>query len=101
MKFKEFLELKESGVQYNLNENGKNLMDQFNKFIEMLRQFINEENVVALISRLDTDNIGNEKYKIAKKIATLSKNGTAPIDGSLFSISDNDQMMNYLDRVNT
>jgi len=98
MKFDDFRKLQEQSPEFVINQKGKDLMETYNNFVKYLEYFIDSNSIVALISRLDVDNIGNEKYKIAKKIATLTNNGQDPIDGTMFSISDNDPMMTYVDR---
>ena len=98
MKFDEFRKLQEQSPEYVLNQKGKELMETYYNFIKYLEYFVNANDVVALISRLDVDDVGNQRYKIAKKIATLTSNGQTSIDGTMFSISDNDAMMEYVDR---
>jgi len=96
MKFDELIKLQEQPIQYILTPEGKVLIEQYNKLVDSLKLFIDEKNLMALISRLDTDNIGNKKYKIAKKISTiLGRDGT--IDASMWSISPNDiEMRQYV-----
>jgi hypothetical protein len=108
MKFDELVKLREEDGQrftkYILNDNGKEFLADYNRFIkDSLSQWINQDKLMALISRLDTDNIGNENYKLAKRLSTIPKQkdelGQESINPQEISFSENDPIMNYLKKV--
>jgi len=102
MKFDELKELfvkdlKSNGNNLNINNKGIELLNDYNKFIDTLKEWVNEDAVVNIISVISAEDKGTQKFKDANRLDTMTNGGRTPIDKSAVSFNENDTLTEYLE----
>lgn len=114
MKFEELSELskqfntndlEDNSGNKKLNSKGKDLLEEYHKFINELQQFIstqskwiNEDITVNIISLINTDEKGTEAFKTANRLDSLTNAGQTKIDRGSVAIHNNDDIIDYIEK---
>lgn len=102
MKFDELNELLVKDLENNnsnltnLNKRGLELLQDYNKFIETLKQWVDNDSVVNIISVISAEDKGTQKFKDANRLDTLTNGGKTSIDKTIIAIHDDDSIGQYL-----
>lgn len=102
MKFEELKnlyvkDLESNGNNLNLNDDGKELLREYNLFIDTLKKWIKEDAVINIISVISAEDKGTQKFKDANRLDTMTNGGRTPIDKSTVSFNQNDSLTEYLE----
>lgn len=98
-------ELEDNSGNSKLNTRGQILLDEYNKFISELQQFIEKQSkwikediTVDIISLINTGEKGTEEFKTANRLDTLTNAGQTKIDRGTVAIHDNDNIIDYIEK---
>lgn len=98
MKFDQLVDILSESPRYELNDNGKSLLNKYLSFINELNKWMEKDAVLAVLSNIEATNRAKPEFKLAKKLSILTNDGRQEIDGNMYMINIDDELMQYLIR---
>lgn len=103
----------QEAADYQLNPAGQALLKQYHDVIQdieknllpVVRPYVKDpinsakEIAVAIISSINSQQLGSQAYEIMTRLDTLTNGGKSTIKGSDFGFNQNDKILNYLEQV--
>jgi hypothetical protein len=90
-------DLSDNSIKANLNKKGIDLLDDYNKFINMLSEWVKDDAILNLLSVISAEEKGTSKFEIANRLDTITSGGKNNIDLNSFPVHDDDPIKDYID----
>lgn len=107
MKFEELSELsrqfnindlEDNSNNKGLNDAGEKLLNDYNMFIDILKEWIQKEEILNILAYISSTKCGTEKFKLASSLYSLTNNGATKIDLGTVAIHRKDDIINYIEK---
>ena len=91
-------ELEDNSNNKDLNEQGKKLLEDYNSFMDALKEWIQDEEILNVLAFISSTKKGTEKFKSASSLYSLTNQGTTKIDTGTVAIHKNDDIIDYIEK---
>ena len=100
-------------TSYQVNAAGTQLIKQYHGIIGALEQAMTpilqpittrsvdmaKQAAVQIVSSINSSKTGNDMFNLMSRLDTLTNGGRTPIQGNSFAFNQNDNILQYLDKV--
>lgn len=114
MKFKDLVSKLTESPTYQLNDQGREMVNKFHQLIQQIEESIipvlepfvldpqrfKGEIAIQIVSSINSQEIGTEEFNIMSRLDTLTNGGKSEISGADFGFNQDDPILKYLEQTN-
>ena len=91
-------ELEDNSSSKDLNEQGKKLLEDYNSFMDILKEWVRDDEILNVLAFISSTKKGTKKFKSASSLYSLTNQGTTKIDTGTVAIHKNDDIIDYIEK---
>lgn len=114
VKFNNLANAISENTSYRINANGIQLLKKYHSIISDIEKIllpllksvckdpikIAKQSAIQIVSSINSAKEGNEQFDLMNRLDTLTNGGKTPIQGNTFSFNENDNILQYLEKLN-